>query len=1264
MCKQLFFFLFLFLNFLHLTAQDVVTSSADSGMGSLRQVVADANSGSVITFAIVTGNDINLTSGEIIIDKNLRIEGDNNTGDLGNSANITINGSRGGRIFNITAGNVTIQDINLTGGLADNGGAIKVANANLTLENAFLDNNEANGAMGSGGAILNDVGATLTVNNSTIMNNAAVRAGGGIEDNSGTGLGITLNNVTLNNNTTGSSPGNGGGLHITGAGDAMITGGTVNSNRASAEGGGLWNGTGTMTINGTTINGNTASGNDATNGGGGVFNNSGTVNISGGAAITNNTADGDAGSGGGIFNETNGNLMVTNSMITGNTANRAGGGIEDNAGANGSLQLIIVTMNNNSTTGSAAMNAPGNGGGLHITGAGNASIIGGAINGNTAAAEGGGLWNGTGTMTVDGVTIDGNTASGDDATNGGGGIFNNGGTLMVMAGTNINNNRANGESGSGGGIFSTNGTVNIMGSATEPVIIQSNLAVRAGGAIEVIDGTVNVNHTNMIGNDVAGVLFTSPSPNPGNGGGIHVTGTNGTMVNIIGGMINTNQAASEGGGLWNQVGSTMTVNGTSINANVAMGNTATEGGGGIFNNGGTLVVENSTNITNNRATGTAGSGGGIFNETDGMLTITDSSITGNESNRAGGGIEDNSGNATTMQFTNIALNNNRTGVVTATGAPGNGGGLHITGPGNVDMIGGSVSNNTAASEGGGLWNGSRTMNVQGVTINNNIASGADADNGGGGIFNNGGTLNVTSNSVVSNNQADGTSGSGGGIFSTAGTVTVTNSSVTGNAANRAGGGIELVDGNLIFTDSNLTDNDVNGTSGTANPGNGGGFHKTGQNGNSTFTTSRITGNAAAREGGGLWNQTSSSMNVIASTVDNNTAGGINTENGGGGIFNNGGTLFVILSTISNNAAEMNGGGIHVKTGTLTLFRSTISGNETKQLPGSTNTGLMRRGGGIYSTGTSLNIDVSTIAKNMADGNGGGIDLVSGTASLKNTILADNTALIGQNLNGSDYSSEGFNLIGADEGNNFPAIGTDIEGVDPLLMDLADNGGPTQTHAIPNNSPAVNVGGPETFADQRDAPIIGQRDIGAYESGSVALAVFALDFTATSTAAKVQLDWNIVSDTEVVQFVVERSADGIQFTDLADVLTRTDGYYQLVDEQPLVGTNYYRLRFIFEDGTTVQSSVRLVEWSAIAKAQIMPNPITTQTVFRLQTATDIGQLNVQILDQNGKLLQQRTEVVAGQKYEQVIDLQQQPAGSYYLRFSHADQQRIIRLLKVK
>ena len=844
---------FLFLLGTPAIAQITVTNTNDSGLGSLRQAVLDASAGSTIIFAITTnGNTITLDS-EITIDKELTINGNGDD-------NTIISGDGSSRIFVIAdAEDVTINNISFTSGAAsDNGGALSISDTDVLINNcSFTGNtasgatagmgggavyvtgesevtvnastftdNEADGAAGSGGAILVGTGSNLTVNGSVITENSSMRAGGGIEGNSGASTTITLTDVTLDNNSTATSPGNGGGLHITGAGNTVINGGTVNGNTAGAEGGGLWNGSGMMTIQGTVISGNTASGDGADQGGGGIYNLSGVLNVNAETVVSGNTADGDAGSGGGILNDMNGTLNVTEAEITGNISNRAGGGIEDNSGMAGAVTLVDVMISDNTTN-----NSPGNGGGLHVTGMGNITITGGMVSGNIAGAEGGGLWNGSGTMNIDGTVITNNTASGNGADQGGGGIYNlNAGTL-VIANATITNNDADGTLGSGGGILND---VDAELTITDTEI-SGNTAIRAGGGIEDNSGTSTIVLTNVMldGNSVSGP--------PGNGGGLHITGAG--SATITGGSVSNNSASLQGGGLWNGSG-TMTITDVMIDSNVAGGDAATDGGGGVYNVSGMVEIAAST-ITSNMADGTSGSGGGIFSA-DGMVTIDDSTINLNSANRAGGGIEIVVGDLT---INGTAMNNNNVSGSAGLPNPGNGGALHISGAAMVDITGGTVNNNSAGREGGGLWNQTgATMNVSNVTIDGNTALGIASDDGGGGIFNNGGTLNVSA-STISNNSAAGLLAQGGGIHINSGSATVVRTTISGNTALTNGGGIY-----------NNADLDINANTITLNSAtlNGGGISNNSDT-SPTMTNTIVAGNLAIAAGADLYTESEDMM---------------------------------------------------------------------------------------------------------------------------------------------------------------------------------------------------------------------------------------------------------------------------------------------------------------------------------------------------------------------------------------------------------------------
>jgi Ca2+-binding RTX toxin-like protein len=134
--------------------------------------------------------------------------------------------------------------------------------------------------------------------------------------------------------------------------------------------------------------------------------------------------------------------------------------------------------------------------------------------------------------------------------------------------------------------------------------------------------------------------------------------------------------------------------------------------------------------------------------------------------------------------------------------------------------------------------------------------------------------------------------------------------------------------------------------------------------------------------------------------------------------------------------------------------------------------------------------------------GGGITL-DGTVTVKNTLIAENSASNGEpdvEISDGNFISQGYNLIGSVVNNNFSSntIGdrygdpnnttTPNSGatesstaINPMLGPLQDNGGPTFTHEVLANSPALNAGDPNaTGPDQRGIPRSGVPDIGAFE----------------------------------------------------------------------------------------------------------------------------------------------------------------------------------------
>ena len=291
-----------------------------------------------------------------------------------------------------------------------------------------------------------------------------------------------------------------------------------------------------------------------------------------------------------------------------------------------------------------------------------------------------------------------------------------------------------------------------------------------------------------------------------------------------------------------------------------------------------------------------------------------------------------------------------------------------------------------------------------------------------------------------------------GVFSiTAGTVIISGLTLRGGSANTVsqGGG--------ITNSGNLTLNNCVVTANTSSQG-GGGIYNTGS---LTLNSSTISSNSATGGGGGgLYNTASGGVTLNFSSVSANQDSGLR----GPGIYN-AGSLTVRNSTINENGGSnslSDGAGIY-NTKTCVITNSTISGNLTR----------FGWGGGVFNnTNSSLTVSGSTITNNQADVAGGLFN--SGTINITNTIVAGNHATQALPDTHGSYISQGYNLIGNvstfTTGFNGPGdqVGTEAAPIDPKLGPLAANGGPTLTHALLANSPAIDQGSCSkgTAADQR------------------------------------------------------------------------------------------------------------------------------------------------------------------------------------------------------
>jgi len=294
-----------------------VSNTADSGPGSLRQAIADADPGDTIDFSI-TGT-ITLTTGQLDIAKDLTIAGPGED-------QLTISGNNTSRVFYITSGTVAISDLAIGDGKAgQDGGGIYTYSGALTLTDCTVTGNEAGR---NGGGVFIRWSSTANLSNCTFASNTASSLGGGVYCADGTT--VVAAGCTFSENSA--SRGGGFSCDAPDPANVTLTDCTFSDNDASNIGGGihLKNVGGTASIKTCTISGNEAGS------GGGIYNYSST------APLTNCTVSGNSASdGGGIYTD-NGTTTLTNCTVNANTATSSAAGLYNWEGTVTLVNSIVV----------------------------------------------------------------------------------------------------------------------------------------------------------------------------------------------------------------------------------------------------------------------------------------------------------------------------------------------------------------------------------------------------------------------------------------------------------------------------------------------------------------------------------------------------------------------------------------------------------------------------------------------------------------------------------------------------------------------------------------------------------------------------------------------------------------------------------------------------------------------------------------------------------------------------------------------------------
>lgn len=661
----------------------------------------------------------------------------------------------------------------------------------------------------------------------------------------------------------------------------------------------------------------------------------------------------------------------------------------------------------------------------------------GTITGNTAAYSthlgiyyhGGGVYN-DGTFNMYGGTISNNNLAMDrSAINKkdyiGGGVYNRGVGTFNMYGGTITGNRAT----IGGGVFNR-GTFNMSGGEITQNEVFSGFSVtgeRGGGMYIDKGGRFDMSGGSIRDNKAA------------SGGGVYISDRYITTdlrrpasFTLSGSAIIGSNSATDGGGIYRCVGTTMNLNGGSIDLN-----SATNGGGLYLDGSGTFTI--STAIIRNDAD----YGGGVYVKGD--LTLKNATI-------GKGKVSDAKGNLALQQGGGVYVSGTLTldnCTVTGNHAITHGGGVYVANKAKFTLKGGTITLNQVGSRngdatryGGGVFNGGTMTMENSPTISLNDKYGSSEKLDGTGIYN-GGTLTMNSGTIK-----DHTGHHGGAVYVAGGkTFTMNGGTLEGNKSKGGSGGAVYALGTFNMNGGTINNNSTGNLGGGVYIPEGGKFNMK----NATIS------NCSGAHGGGVFNQ--GTFNMTNATISGCTA--TNGTGHGGGLCTHA-PVKLVGATFENNTADLGGGVFVGEPDVLTMDANTkIINNFAKK--GKNSTFARGSGGGIYVfIGASLTLNGGTISGNTAT-NGGGIG-GEGTLIINDGTITNNTAT---NDGGGLYLYEraAFTVNGGTISNNTATHGGGAA-FNTSPSGLTINGGTISGNKANNGGGIYNASGriAESFVD--------------------------------------------------------------------------------------------------------------------------------------------------------------------------------------------------------
>lgn len=161
----------------------------------------------------------------------------------------------------------------------------------------------------------------------------------------------------------------------------------------------------------------------------------------------------------------------------------------------------------------------------------------------------------------------------------------------------------------------------------------------------------------------------------------------------------------------------------------------------------------------------------------------------------------------------------------------------------------------------------------------------------------------------------------------------------------------------------------------------------------------------------------------------------------------------------------------------------------------------------------------------------------------------------------------------------------------------------------------------------------------------------LEFTALKQGQAAKLTWKVTQEENVAQYVLEHSANGINYNSINTQTRNGSVEYSYLDLQPANGINYYRVRIVDVDGRITYSDIKTVIFGKSGLVLLFPNPAKSEINVMIPESWQGKMLKIELYNQAGQMVLSKMQPQASQV--EAISVSLLARGIYTVRLQNAN-----------